>query len=160
MVRIFKSTKTNKICSDGTRKAFEELQAEINKHNKQQLSIEEIALGFIDVANETMCRPIRTLTEAIFSYNFYNTHIFRQKVTIHLTIFWFASVGQAANTHVVHSFVKFQFNLKFSHCSLTWNAESQDPQTLRHSFCVRSGISKCCGRIARSVPELLEQRFV
>jgi 5-oxoprolinase (ATP-hydrolysing) len=30
----------------------------------QKMSIEEVALGFIKVANETMCRPIRRLTEA------------------------------------------------------------------------------------------------
>lgn len=27
-------------------------------------SIEEIAMGFIDIANEAMCKPIRVLTEA------------------------------------------------------------------------------------------------
>lgn len=30
--------------------------------NEKKLSIEEIAMGFIKVANETMCRPIRALT--------------------------------------------------------------------------------------------------
>jgi 5-oxoprolinase (ATP-hydrolysing) len=27
-------------------------------------TVEELALGFLEVANETMCRPIRALTEA------------------------------------------------------------------------------------------------
>lgn len=31
--------------------------------NKEQMSIEQIAVGFINVANETMCRPIRALTQ-------------------------------------------------------------------------------------------------
>ncbi|EXJ93815.1 5-oxoprolinase (ATP-hydrolysing) [Capronia coronata CBS 617.96] len=43
---------------------FEKLAAEINESVEIQLSIEEIAAGFLDVANEAMCRPIRTLTEA------------------------------------------------------------------------------------------------
>jgi 5-oxoprolinase (ATP-hydrolysing) len=30
----------------------------------QQLTEDEVAYGFIRVANETMCRPIRNLTEA------------------------------------------------------------------------------------------------
>lgn len=28
------------------------------------MSMEEVAMGFLDVANETMCRPIRALTTA------------------------------------------------------------------------------------------------
>ena len=32
--------------------------------NHVPLSIEEVALGFIQVANESMCRPIRALTQA------------------------------------------------------------------------------------------------
>lgn len=31
---------------------------------KDPLSVEEVAMGFITVANETMCRPIRALTQA------------------------------------------------------------------------------------------------
>lgn len=51
---------------DATRRAFEQLTMEINAASKGgvQKTVEEVALGFVDVANETMCRPIRTLTEA------------------------------------------------------------------------------------------------
>ncbi|KAK3156940.1 hypothetical protein QOZ80_2AG0114100 [Eleusine coracana subsp. coracana] len=54
---------------EATRKAFENLAIEINSHRKNQdpsakdMTVEEIALGFVNVANETMCRPIRQLTE-------------------------------------------------------------------------------------------------
>lgn len=54
---------------EATRKAFENLALEINSHRKSQdlsakdMTIEEVALGFVNVANETMCRPIRQLTE-------------------------------------------------------------------------------------------------
>ncbi|KAM0266706.1 hypothetical protein ACHAPA_006628 [Fusarium lateritium] len=41
-----------------------ELADEINRDQGTNLSIEETALGFITVANEAMCRPIRALTEA------------------------------------------------------------------------------------------------
>lgn len=47
-------------------KAFQELQKEINQDllskNQKELSIEEIAYGFIQVANETMARPIREIS--------------------------------------------------------------------------------------------------
>ncbi|CAF1096220.1 unnamed protein product [Rotaria sp. Silwood1] len=46
---------------------FKELTTRINsflkENEKKTLSIEEIAMGYIHVANETMCRPIRALTE-------------------------------------------------------------------------------------------------
>ncbi|KAL4393985.1 5-oxoprolinase 1 isoform X1 [Arachis hypogaea] len=54
---------------NSTRKEFEKLAEQINAHRKNQdptakdMAVEEIALGFVDVANETMCRPIRQLTE-------------------------------------------------------------------------------------------------
>ncbi|KAH7166400.1 hydantoinase B/oxoprolinase [Dactylonectria macrodidyma] len=49
---------------DASRSLFESLTAEINAEVAEKLSVEEVAIGFLDVANESMCRPIRTLTEA------------------------------------------------------------------------------------------------
>ncbi|EXB81777.1 hypothetical protein L484_001352 [Morus notabilis] len=52
-----------------TREEFEKLAKEINSYRRIQdssakdMTVEEIALGFVNVANETMCRPIRQLTE-------------------------------------------------------------------------------------------------
>ncbi|KAL3520218.1 hypothetical protein ACH5RR_018367, partial [Cinchona calisaya] len=52
-----------------TRAAFAKLAEQINSYLKSQdssakdMTVEEIALGFVKVANETMCRPIRQLTE-------------------------------------------------------------------------------------------------
>lgn len=43
---------------------FEKLTAKINAETGRSSTSEEIALGFLDVANEAMCRPIRALTEA------------------------------------------------------------------------------------------------
>ncbi|KAM7498567.1 hypothetical protein LguiA_022981 [Lonicera macranthoides] len=51
------------------REEFENLAKQINLYRKSQdplakdMTVEEIALGFVNVANETMCRPIRQLTE-------------------------------------------------------------------------------------------------
>ena len=30
---------------------------------ERDMTVEEVALGFVEVANETMCRPIRALTQ-------------------------------------------------------------------------------------------------
>jgi 5-oxoprolinase (ATP-hydrolysing) len=50
---------------EATQRAFESLTATINSYCceqdplSKQMSLEEVALGFLDVANEAMCRPIR-----------------------------------------------------------------------------------------------------
>ncbi|ELR11567.1 5oxoprolinase [Acanthamoeba castellanii str. Neff] len=67
--KIFGPTEKEPLDKEGTEKAFAELTAQINQwHAKQgdakQLTPDEVAYGFIRVANETMCRPIRALTEA------------------------------------------------------------------------------------------------
>ncbi|KAF5739275.1 putative 5-oxoprolinase [Tripterygium wilfordii] len=52
-----------------TREEFEKLSSQINSYRKshdpsaKDMTVEDIALGFVNVANETMCRPIRQLTE-------------------------------------------------------------------------------------------------
>jgi hypothetical protein len=37
------------------------------------MSIEQVALGFIKVADESMCRPIRNLTEVNLIFQLYKT---------------------------------------------------------------------------------------
>ncbi|CAI0472680.1 unnamed protein product [Linum tenue] len=66
---IFGPNEDQPLDIEATRKEFGKLAAQINSYRKSQdssakdMSVEEIALGFINVANETMCRPIRQLTE-------------------------------------------------------------------------------------------------
>ncbi|KAI4296421.1 hypothetical protein L6164_036380 [Bauhinia variegata] len=54
---------------NATREAFQKLAGQVSSYRKNQdpsandMTVEEIAQGFVDVANETMCRPIRQLTE-------------------------------------------------------------------------------------------------
>ncbi|PLB46621.1 hypothetical protein P170DRAFT_218076 [Aspergillus steynii IBT 23096] len=47
-----------------TSRKFKEITNEINFQTRQNLSAEEVASGFLNVANETMSRPIRNATEA------------------------------------------------------------------------------------------------
>ena len=51
-------------------KAFEKLTGEVNAYLREQegsshkpLGVAEAAMGFVRVANEAMCRPIRALTQ-------------------------------------------------------------------------------------------------
>ncbi|RFU32335.1 hypothetical protein B7463_g3957, partial [Scytalidium lignicola] len=62
--KIFGPNEDLPLDQDASRKLFEELTIEINKSVDVHLTLEEVATGFLDVANETMCRPIRILTEA------------------------------------------------------------------------------------------------
>ncbi|KAF7628420.1 Hydantoinase B/oxoprolinase-domain-containing protein [Aspergillus flavus] len=48
---------------DITRTKFEEITREVNTQTSQNLIPEEVALGFLDIANETMSRPMRNATE-------------------------------------------------------------------------------------------------
>lgn len=47
-----------------TQQKFHDLAAEVAAQTGQNFSLEQIALGFLDVANEAMSRPIRNATEA------------------------------------------------------------------------------------------------
>lgn len=49
---------------EATAQKFDEITNEINSQTGQSLTPEEVALGFLNVANETMSRPIRNATEA------------------------------------------------------------------------------------------------
>lgn len=66
---IFGPNEDQPLDIEKTREEFEKLAKKINVYRKSQdplskeMTVEEIAQGFINVANETMCRPIRQLTE-------------------------------------------------------------------------------------------------
>ncbi|KAL3238018.1 5-oxoprolinase RNJ42_00351 [Nakaseomyces bracarensis] len=47
-----------------TRRKFTEITEVINREQEKTLTVEEVALGFLKVANEAMVRPIRAITEA------------------------------------------------------------------------------------------------
>ncbi|CAG8455331.1 18663_t:CDS:10 [Rhizophagus irregularis] len=64
--KIFGPDENQPLDLEGTTQKFQEMSKEINEFIKsdKEMSLDEIAFGFIKVANETMCRPIRALTEA------------------------------------------------------------------------------------------------
>lgn len=67
--KIFGETENEPLDFDATIKEFTKLKDTINEYNKNNnkagsLSIQEVAMGFIRVANEAMCRPIRALTQS------------------------------------------------------------------------------------------------
>ncbi|CAH0596910.1 unnamed protein product [Chrysodeixis includens] len=66
--KIFGPTEKEALDKDATVTAFKKITDEINQFLKQdggkEMTMEEVAMGFINVANEAMCRPIRALTTA------------------------------------------------------------------------------------------------
>jgi 5-oxoprolinase (ATP-hydrolysing) len=62
--KIFGESEKEPLDIEITRIKFTELAQQISEETGQQKSAEEVAMGFIDVANETMAKPIRALTEA------------------------------------------------------------------------------------------------
>ncbi|KAL8491356.1 hypothetical protein ACS0TY_023114 [Phlomoides rotata] len=66
---IFGPNEDQPLDVSASRDEFEKLAKQINIYRKNQdpaakdMTVEEIAQGFVNVANETMCRPIRQLTE-------------------------------------------------------------------------------------------------
>jgi len=68
---IFGPNENEPLDVESSRQAMKALTTEINAFRKQQdpqvsedWSVEQVAMGFIRVANEAMCRPIRSITEA------------------------------------------------------------------------------------------------
>ncbi|GAA6042425.1 hypothetical protein JCM8097_008446 [Rhodosporidiobolus ruineniae] len=67
--KIFGPNENEPLDREASVKALEAVRKEINAYNKEigsgkELTLDEVAYGFITVANETMARPIRALTEA------------------------------------------------------------------------------------------------
>lgn len=62
--RIFGPNENEPLDVAGSKKAFEELTKEINASaSANEYTMEDVASGFLRVANEAMCRPIRNLTQ-------------------------------------------------------------------------------------------------
>ncbi|KAF8063458.1 Hydantoinase/oxoprolinase-domain-containing protein [Lyophyllum atratum] len=62
--KIFGKSEKEPLDVQASKAGFEKVVKEINDSHEKDLSLDEIIYGFIKVANETMCRPIRALTEA------------------------------------------------------------------------------------------------
>ncbi|KAG8714788.1 hypothetical protein FRC09_017244, partial [Ceratobasidium sp. 395] len=62
--KIFGKSENEPLDLEASKTAFEKVAEEIRKSSDKEYTLDEIVYGFIQVANETMCRPIRALTEA------------------------------------------------------------------------------------------------
>ncbi|KAK6361411.1 hypothetical protein TWF730_005142 [Orbilia blumenaviensis] len=62
--RIFGPQENEPLDAEVSAKLFEELKDSINSELGQNMTTDEVAYGFLKIANETMTRPIRSLTEA------------------------------------------------------------------------------------------------
>jgi len=62
--KIFGPNEDEGLDPQASEKLFEELTQQINSELGKSMSKDEVAYGFIKIANETMTRPIRSLTEA------------------------------------------------------------------------------------------------
>ncbi|EPE27823.1 hypothetical protein GLAREA_04614 [Glarea lozoyensis ATCC 20868] len=62
--RIFGKNEDEGLDVDASNKVLQDLTEQVNKETGKSMSVDEVAYGFLTVANETMTRPIRSLTEA------------------------------------------------------------------------------------------------
>ncbi|KAL9614803.1 MAG: hypothetical protein Q9167_000713 [Letrouitia subvulpina] len=67
--KIFGKSEDQGLDLEASERLFNELKEQVNREiadgqKEKEMSIDEIAYGFIKIANETMTRPIRSLTEA------------------------------------------------------------------------------------------------
>ncbi|KAH8113247.1 5-oxoprolinase [Phellopilus nigrolimitatus] len=64
--KIFGESEKEPLDIEASRVKFKDVVQEVNNSDsfEKKLSFDEVVYGFIKIANETMCRPIRALTEA------------------------------------------------------------------------------------------------
>ncbi|WZH43644.1 Hydantoinase B/oxoprolinase-domain-containing protein [Fusarium acuminatum] len=62
--KIFGENEDQGLDIEASKKVLQELTDQVNLENDKKLSVDEVAYGFLTVANETMTRPIRSITEA------------------------------------------------------------------------------------------------
>ncbi|RMZ76553.1 hypothetical protein DV737_g4754, partial [Chaetothyriales sp. CBS 132003] len=62
--KIFGKNEDQGLDPEASKRLFEELTEEINSKTEKNMTADQVAYGFIKIANEAMTRPIRSLTEA------------------------------------------------------------------------------------------------
>ncbi|KHN96926.1 Hydantoinase B/oxoprolinase [Metarhizium album ARSEF 1941] len=62
--KIFGRSEDESLDPEASRKVLQELADQVQRETGKSLTVDEIAYGFLTVANETMTRPIRSITEA------------------------------------------------------------------------------------------------
>lgn len=62
--KIFGKNEDEGLDVEASRRVLQELTDEVNRDSEKQMTVDEVAFGFLTVANESMTRPIRSITEA------------------------------------------------------------------------------------------------
>ncbi|KAK1519914.1 hydantoinase B/oxoprolinase [Colletotrichum paranaense] len=62
--KIFGENEDQGLDPEASKKVLQGLADQVNKEAGKSMSVDEVAYGFLTVANETMTRPIRSITEA------------------------------------------------------------------------------------------------
>lgn len=62
--KIFGRNEDEGLDVDASKKVLQELADQVNEETGKSMSVDEVAYGFLTVANESMTRPIRSITEA------------------------------------------------------------------------------------------------
>ncbi|KND89713.1 Uncharacterized protein C11D3.15 [Tolypocladium ophioglossoides CBS 100239] len=62
--KIFGKNEDEGLDAEASKKVLQELTDQVNNETGKKLTVDEVAYGFLTVANETMTRPIRSITEA------------------------------------------------------------------------------------------------
>lgn len=62
--KIFGKNEDEGLDVEASKKVLQELADQISKETGKDMGVDEVAYGFLTVANETMTRPIRSITEA------------------------------------------------------------------------------------------------
>lgn len=62
--KIFGKNEDEGLDVEASRKVLQELADQVNRETRKNMSADEVAYGFLTVANEAMTRPIRSITEA------------------------------------------------------------------------------------------------
>lgn len=62
--KIFGPNENEGLDPEASKKVLQELTDQVNQETGKNLTADEVAYGFLTVANETMTRPIRSITEA------------------------------------------------------------------------------------------------
>lgn len=62
--KIFGKNEDEGLDLEASKKVLQDLTEQVNKETGKDMSIDEVAYGFLTVANESMTRPIRSITEA------------------------------------------------------------------------------------------------
>ncbi|KAI1778339.1 Hydantoinase B/oxoprolinase-domain-containing protein [Hypoxylon cercidicola] len=62
--KIFGKNEDEGLDFEASKKVIQELTDQVNKETGKKMSLDEVAYGFLTIANEAMTRPIRSITEA------------------------------------------------------------------------------------------------